>query len=218
MNKDQAFWDKASKNYDKSEQRFEYIHSLTREKAKKYLRRNNIILDYGCGTGTASCEFSPLVKTVDAIDISSEMIEIAKDKAVTHQVNNINFLQTTIFDDNYEDESFDVIVAFNMLHTIDDPKKVIDRIHHLLKPNGLFISSTPCLKGKKSLLITLQIFLVKILEKLKIIPISIRKYKSFHIDELIAIENFDVVEAEELYKDASSYFVVARKVGDTIKD
>jgi len=25
MNKDEVFWDKASKNYDKSEERFEYI-------------------------------------------------------------------------------------------------------------------------------------------------------------------------------------------------
>jgi len=27
MNKSEEFWDKASKNYDKTEERFEYIHS-----------------------------------------------------------------------------------------------------------------------------------------------------------------------------------------------
>ena len=51
MNKSEEFWDKASKNYDKTEERFEYIHSKSRENTKKYLKDSNIVLDYGCGTG-----------------------------------------------------------------------------------------------------------------------------------------------------------------------
>ena len=31
MNKSEEFWDRASKNYDKTEERFEYIHSKSRE-------------------------------------------------------------------------------------------------------------------------------------------------------------------------------------------
>ena len=36
MNKSEGFWDKASKNYDKTEERFEYIHKKSRENTKKY--------------------------------------------------------------------------------------------------------------------------------------------------------------------------------------
>ena len=36
MNKSEEFWDKASKNYDKTEESFEYIHSKSRENTKKY--------------------------------------------------------------------------------------------------------------------------------------------------------------------------------------
>ncbi|WP_281557803.1 class I SAM-dependent methyltransferase [Thalassomonas sp. RHCl1] len=211
MYKDEEFWDKASKGYDKSEERFEYIHHQTGEKAKKYLSNNKTILDYGCGTGTKSCEFSSLVKEIHAIDISSEMIEIAKNKAADGNVENISFSQTTIFDKKYKKESFDVILAFNMLHTIENPVKAIDRIYELLKTDGLFISSTPCLKGRKSLLVSMQMYLVRILSKIGVIPISIRRYRSTDIDHLIKSEKFQTIEAEELYKGASSYFIVAKK-------
>ena len=76
MNKPEKFWDGASKNYDKTEERFEYIHSKSRENTKKYLDSSNVVLDYGCGTGTTSCEIANHVKEIHAIDISSKMIEI----------------------------------------------------------------------------------------------------------------------------------------------
>lgn len=83
---------------------------------------SNIVLDYGCGTGTTSGEIANRVKEIHSIDISSKMIQIAKRKAVASKVENINFFQTDIFDKRYKKESFDVILAFNMLHTVADPQ------------------------------------------------------------------------------------------------
>ena len=45
MNKSKEFWDRASKNYDKTEERFEYIHSKSRENTKKHLNDSDIVLD-----------------------------------------------------------------------------------------------------------------------------------------------------------------------------
>ncbi|MEM7117581.1 MAG: class I SAM-dependent methyltransferase, partial [Chloroflexota bacterium] len=125
MNKAEEFWDSAANNYDKTEERFEYIHSKSREKTKKHLNISDIVLDYGCGTGTASCEFASHVKEIHAIDISSKMIEFAKEKAVADKVENVNFAQVDIFDNQYKSESFDVILAFNMLHTVPNPQNVM---------------------------------------------------------------------------------------------
>lgn len=211
MNKSEEFWNKASKNYDKTEERFEYIHKKSRENTKKYLIDNQIVLDYGCGTGTASCEFTSQVKEITGIDISSEMIRIAKEKADVSKADNVNFEKADIFDNRYQNESFDVILAFNMLHTIPNPQSVVQRINALLKHEGLFISITPCLGQKMSFLVNLQIQLVRVLCKFGIIPIPIRRIKSTDIDKLLAKGGFETIEAEEIFKGVSSYFVAAKK-------
>ena len=211
MNKSKKFWDNASKNYDKTEKRFEYIHSKSRENTKKYLENSNVVLDYGCGTGTTSCEIANHVKEIYAIDISPKMIDIAKAKAVDKKIKNVTFSQTDIFDEQHKKGSFDRILAFNMLHTIPNPKDVVQRIDELLKPDGLFISITPCLRDKMSFLVGLQIRLVQILCKFGIIPVPIRRLKSSDLDDLIANGSFQAVDSEKIYKGASSYFIVAKK-------
>ena len=215
MNKPEDFWNKASKNYDKTEERFEYIHKKARENTKKHLKDSHIVMDYGCGTGTASCEFSSLVKEIQGIDISSEMIRIAKEKAVVSKIENVTFEKADLFEDKFQDESFDVILAFNMLHTVPNPQDIVHRINDLLKPDGLFISITPCLGQKMSFLVNLQIQLVRILCKFGVIPIPIRRIKSTDIDILLAKGEFEATESEEIFKGASSYFVAAKKLHKT---
>lgn len=210
MNKSEEFWDNASKNYDKTEKRFEYIHSKSRKNAKKHLKPSDIVLDYGCGTGTVSCEFANQVKEIHAIDISSEMIEIAKEKATAGQIENINFVQTDIFDERYKEASFDALLAFNMLHTVPNPQDALRRIRELLKPEGVFISVTPCLRDKMSFAVNIQIQLVRILCKTGIIPVPIRSLKSSELDDLLANEGFQSIETDEIYKGASSYFIAAK--------
>ncbi len=110
------------------------------------------------------------------------MIEIAEEKAAISKIENVNFMQTDISDKRFKKESFDVILAFNMLHTLSNPQNVLRRIFELLKPKGLFISVTPCLGEKMSFFITIQILLVQILCKIGIIPIPIRRLKSSELD------------------------------------
>ena len=211
MNKSAEFWDNASKNYDQTEERFEHIHTKTRENTEKYLNVSDIVLDYGCGTGTKSCELAHLVKEIHAIDISSKMIEIAKEKALVNKVENVNFKQTTIFDEKYKKESFDVILAFNMLHTVPDLQNVMQRIHELLKPEGLFISVTPSFREKTSFLVSIGMYIFHILSKIGIIPIFIKRYRSADLDDLMENSNFQIIETEKIYKGASSYFIAAKK-------
>lgn len=215
MSKPEQFWDSASKNYDKTEERFEYIHSRSRENAEKFLKGSDIVLDYGCGTGTAACQFSSKVNEVRAIDISSKMIEIARAKAAAANIDNVIFEQSDIFDSKYSNESYDVILAFNMLHTVPSPQDVMQRVNELLKPEGLFISVTPCLRQKMSFLVNLQIQLVRVLCKIGLIPIPIRRITSSEVGSLLEAGGFRAIESEEIYKDASSYFVVAQKLQET---
>lgn len=212
MSRSKAFWDSSADNYDKTEERFEFIHRRSRDLTKRHLKKTDVVLDYGCGTGTAACEFAGLVRQIEAIDISSRMIEIANGKAASGNVQNIDFAEADIFDERFKPESFDVVMAFNMLHTVPDPQKVVRRTLELLRPDGHFISVTPCLGGKLSFVVRLQILLVRILLKTGVIPVPIRRLRSSDLDGLVENKNLQVVETEEIFRGASSYFIVAEKM------
>ena len=211
MDKSEAFWDSSADNYDKTEERFEFIHKKSRENVRKHLNTSHTVLDYGCGTGTTACELARRVKQISAIDISSKMIQLAQAKVTAAKIENINLRQGNIFDEDYKAGSFDVILAFNMLHTVPDPEAVMQRIRELLKPEGLIIAVTPTLRDKLSFWVGLQIKLVQVLCSLGIIPIPIRRLKSTDLDDLVENAGFQIIDSEEIYAGASSYFVVGRK-------
>jgi 2-polyprenyl-3-methyl-5-hydroxy-6-metoxy-1,4-benzoquinol methylase len=60
-------------------------------------------------------------------------------------------MQATIFDTRLKEETFDVILAFGILHLLKDFPKAIRRINELLKPGGWFISSTACMGKDKTI-------------------------------------------------------------------
>ncbi len=157
MIKPEKFWDKMANNYDQEEKKDEPTYMKIIEKTKKYLRISDIVLDYGCGTGLISNEIADNVKVIYAIDTSSKMVEIAKRNASERKIENIDYAHSTIFDERYKRGSFDVILAFYILHLLEDTHKVMQRINELLKPGGLIISATPCMGEKTFLSILLSL-------------------------------------------------------------
>lgn len=128
------------------------------------------------------------MKEIQGIDISSRMIDAAKTKADERKIENIDFRQTAIFDESYKRESFDVILAFNILHFFEDTLKVMQRINELLKPGGLIIIATACM-GEKTFLNTLQFLLFSPLIKLGIVP-YMRFFKMSELKDSISNGNF----------------------------
>ena len=211
MSKPEAFWDRSADNYDKTEKRFEHIHHTAREASKSHLTTGDNVLDYGCGTGTTACELASSVDHILGIDISGRMIELSKQKAASAGAENVRFEQGDIYDTTHDDSSFDVILTFNMLHTVPHPERVVRRVHDLLQPDGLFISVTPCLRDKMSILVKLQIQLVRLLCRVGIVPVPIRRLRAVDLQNLITKQPFSIVDSREIFAGATSYFAVARK-------
>ena len=204
MNKSEKFWDRMAKYLDRVERQDEATNIKIIEKTRNRLKISDNVLDYGCGTGTAAIEIASSVKTVYGIDISSKMIEAAKEKTVERKVKNIDFAQTTIFDEKFKKGSFDVILCFNLLHLVDDKPNVMRRINELLKSGGMMISATPCIKG------TFLGVLLSPLSKIGLIP-QITSFKVSELEDLMTDENFEIVETECLHKSGQQYFVAAKK-------
>jgi 2-polyprenyl-3-methyl-5-hydroxy-6-metoxy-1,4-benzoquinol methylase len=208
----EKIFDLSANTYDKTEEkRFEPIHLKTLENTKKYLNDSDIVLDYGCATGTKALELAGHVQKIHGIDISSKMIEAAKRKAVERNIENVDFAQTTLFDERYKTESFDAILAFNILHLLEDHQHAMQRITELLKPGGLFITVTTCLAEKKSFLTNFQFFPFRLLGKTRLLP-SIKRFKFSELEDLIGNGSLQIIETEKLFHDMSFYFIAAKKI------
>jgi len=205
-NKAERFWDRTASNYDKEEKRDEQTYLRIIEKTKRYLKITDEVLDFGCGTGLISNEIAVYVKMVHAIDLSSKMIEIAKTKAIGRKIQNIDYAHSTIFENRFKKSSFDVILAFYVLHLSDDSQRVIQRMNELLKPGGLIISATPCM-GEKPILNSL----FSIGSKIGIIP-KINSFKISGLEHLFIKENFELIETDCLKPNAPQYFLIAKKL------
>lgn len=206
IKRSETFWDMLAYDYDKKTRKFEQMFITTVEYAKKYLTASDIVLDYGCGTGIEAIELADTVNTIHGIDISSNMVETAKRKAAERKIGNIDFAQTTLFDEGYTRESFDVILVFNVLHFLEDTQKVMNRIHELVKPGGLMISVTPCSGEKKSFLN----MLFSRFMKTGIFP-YVRFFTFSELEDSITQGNFHIIENKKLHTTEEHYFIVAKK-------
>jgi 2-polyprenyl-3-methyl-5-hydroxy-6-metoxy-1,4-benzoquinol methylase len=209
--KPESMWDRLANNWDTPGVSLGQNDIRIIEKTKKHLNASDIILDYGCATGSIAIEIADIVKEAHGIDISSKMIEIARRKANERKLKNTNFTQATIFDERLKKESFDLILALSLLHLIEDSTQVMDRINQLLKPGGLFISATPCLGEKPfvSILINIPVFL---LSKTGILP-DINFFSRSGLVASITNKNFQIIENESMsVHPLTECFIVARKI------
>ena len=142
------------------------------------------------------------------------MIEVAKRKADERKIDNIKYTQATIFDVTYERESFDVVLAFNILHLLEDLQKVLQRINDLLKPGGLFISSTACMGDKTVSRYRLLLFPLSVLG---IVP-SMKFLKRSELDESITKGNFQIIETGRMDHKAPIFLIVAKKLQRTYQE
>ena len=145
MDKSAKFWDRMAKRYSKQPVADEASYQKKIQITHEYLKPDMEVLELGCGTGSTAIIHSPYVKHIRAIDISSRMIEIAQSKANKKKIDNITFETLTIDDLNIQEQKLDVVLCLSILHLLENKEKVIANIYKILKPGGIFISSTVCL-------------------------------------------------------------------------
>ncbi|WP_308367194.1 MULTISPECIES: class I SAM-dependent methyltransferase [unclassified Microbulbifer] len=142
MKGSKEFWDKTAPRYAKSPIRDEKTYQRKLAITQEYLRPDSSVLEFGCGTGSTAIIHAPYVKHIVATDISDKMLNIAEQKARNAGIENISFQQGTLDSLELEAESYDAVLGLNVLHLLEDVDGAISRAHELLKPGGVFVSST----------------------------------------------------------------------------
>jgi ubiquinone/menaquinone biosynthesis C-methylase UbiE len=201
-----AFWDKTADKYARQPIKDQAAYERTLESTRKRLSPGDEVLEVGCGTGTTALLLAPSVRRITATDISSRMIAIAREKAQAQGVENVRFDRATLFEGDLGDGPFDVVLAFNFLHLLEDIPGAVRRIDELLKPGGWFISKTVCL-GERSRFWRIA---VAAMRRVGLAP-YVECLEAAELEEILTGAGFEVVEAATTEASLPTRFIVARK-------
>jgi SAM-dependent methyltransferase len=96
------------------------------------------VLDAGCGPGTLAADLIARGATVTGIDMSENLLAIARTRAVTAEFRRHDLTQPLPF----PDASFDLVVSSLVMHYLEDWVPPLREIHRVLAPGGRFVFST----------------------------------------------------------------------------
>jgi ArsR family transcriptional regulator len=97
------------------------------------------MLDLGTGTGRLLELFSPLYVRGIGIDLSREMLAVARANLDRAGVHNAQVRQGDIYAPPVERESFDLVTIHQVLHYLEDPAAAIREAARLLRPGGRLV-------------------------------------------------------------------------------
>lgn len=99
------------------------------------------VLDAGCGTGYGAAELAMEAHSVTGIDFSFEASRYADTNY--RRLRQLRFATAACEQLPFRSEAFDVVVAFEVIEHLTRYGTFISEAARVLKPNGLFIVSTP---------------------------------------------------------------------------
>lgn len=131
------FWNKVAKNYEKQRWKgskvLEYDFTETKNTLLKELssqKKNESILEIGCGVGVWTKIIGGKCKQITAIDLSEKMIEKAKKRFPKAKYYCEDFLKFNC------KEKFDKIFSIRVIEYAEDKELFVKKCSELLKRNG----------------------------------------------------------------------------------
>jgi len=102
--------------------------------------RGKRVLDAGCGTGYGAAELARTAASVVGVDISAEAIAFAR---AHYSAPNLSFLEGSCSSLPHGGESFDLVVAFEVIEHLKDWRECLAEMRRVLAASGQLIVSTP---------------------------------------------------------------------------
>jgi len=115
-------------------------HRQLRQIVARQIQQDDEVLECACGTGLLTAVIAPKCRKLIATDFAPKMLKRAEKNC--SQFGNVTFQEANILSLNFPDESFDKIVAGNVIHLLDEPLKALGELNRVCKPGGKLIIPT----------------------------------------------------------------------------
>lgn len=205
MAHESEFWNKRANRYSQRPVSDEATYQKKLEKTREYFHADMDLVELGCGTGSTALAHAPYVKHILATDFSTRMVEIGQDKAMAAGIDNVTFEALSAEGLDVPDASIDAVMAHNLLHLVEDRDEVITDVYRMLKPGGVFVTSTACI-GDMMPLFRLVIPVGRLLRLVPLVKVfSVAEFK-----ESLENAGFEI-DHEWLPKKNAAVFIICRK-------
>ena len=144
-----AIWNRFSGIYDAFMKKDMPVYGAMIERIKKRLEPESHVLEIATGTGIVSLGIAGSVNSVEAVDLSPDMIAKAQEKAKRMGISNVRFCVQDACTLRYVASSFDVAIIANTLHVMPQPEKALAEVKRVLTPEGYLIAPTFVHAGSK---------------------------------------------------------------------
>ena len=205
MTRESKYWNKLADKYSKQPIADEAAYKKKLEKTREYFRPDMDVLEIGCGTGSTAIAHAPFVKHILATDFSTRMVEIGEDKAKAAGIDNVTFEAVPAEGLDVPDASFDAVMAHSLLHLVEDREQVIADVYRMLKPGGVFVSSTACI-GDMNPLFRL---VIPVGQLLRMVPL-VKVFTVAEFRESLENAGFEI-DHEWLPKKNAAIFIICHK-------
>ncbi len=109
---------------------------------KRYLSKNDEMLELGCGTSLLSISLAPCVKKIVGLDISQASLDISKKNANAKGVKNMEFVIGDCKNVQYENK-FDFVWSNGLIEHFEDPESVVREHFKTVKKGGAVLIAVP---------------------------------------------------------------------------
>ena len=130
----ESHFDAIAQNYDFWKQKNAYYYDTIRTFIARSIPEGSRVFEIGCGTGEILASMKPGVGF--GVDISAEMVKIAKEKYPQY-----TFIHSAI-EDFQLDETFDYIIMVDVIDHVCDILKVFENVHQFCHPTTRIILTT----------------------------------------------------------------------------
>lgn len=137
-----SFWDKFSGLYDLFELLNYNVNRQMCRAVEEEIPPNALVLDCAAGTGMLSMAAAKNATKVICTDVSKNMLIEAMKKARRRGVYNIAFAKRDITSLKDGDNTYDVVMAGNVVHLLSDPAKAFSELVRVTKKGGKIIIPT----------------------------------------------------------------------------
>lgn len=202
------YWSRFPDSYDKNQE--SVVGQELLEQVKKKIQNLSDLgetLELGCGTGYFSEIIAHKANHVYATDLSDELLQVAQKRL--NKNTNITIQKEDCMNISFPSDKFNSVFMANLIHVIENPLKILQESHRILKDNGMLIITSFTNHGMKPLeIIKLGFRFIKVWGKP---PQHTHRFSPESLSSLMKSAGFSIEESCLIGNKTKSLFLVGKK-------